>query len=190
MCGIDLAHLPERQLTEHLPRRPHNWSGRPSRLWRSTGLDQSAPRVRRLGLHAHGVYRMLPTLVAPAADSRVTKTTRNRHGSDKDILALHRRKQRLSQLGGWRRYCRPAFIGCTGTADNDSASLLGEPWRISLMSEYERFFDGAPTAKFNIKAVQAGAAAPCRRTETGSRSGSPAAARPEGGNDRGRRHLL
>jgi len=47
----------------------------------------------------------------------------------------------------------PAFIGYTAFARNDGKSLLGKPWRISSLTEYERHFGGAPQARFRIEAV-------------------------------------
>ena len=44
----------------------------------------------------------------------------------------------------------PAFIGYTAKAENGDKSLLKKPWRISSMAEYETYYGGAPTPKFNI----------------------------------------
>lgn len=47
----------------------------------------------------------------------------------------------------------PAFIGYTERADNGGNSLLGRPWRIASMAEYERYFGVAPEPVFQVKRV-------------------------------------
>jgi uncharacterized protein len=44
----------------------------------------------------------------------------------------------------------PAFIGYTAKAENGDKSLVKKPWRISSLAEYETYYGGAPTPKFNI----------------------------------------
>lgn len=45
----------------------------------------------------------------------------------------------------------PAFIGYTEKAENGSQKLLNIPFRITSLSEYEKYFGGAPTLKFSCK---------------------------------------
>lgn len=47
----------------------------------------------------------------------------------------------------------PAFIGYTEKADREGNDLVGKPWRIASMIEYERHFGGAPEPRFKVKAV-------------------------------------
>ena len=49
----------------------------------------------------------------------------------------------------------PAFIGYTGKAENGGASLIGKPWRIASMAEYEHYFGGAPEPRFRVEVVGA-----------------------------------
>ncbi len=44
----------------------------------------------------------------------------------------------------------PAFIGYTETADNKGKSLLGKPWRVTSMAEFEACYGGPPKLKFEI----------------------------------------
>lgn len=53
----------------------------------------------------------------------------------------------------------PAFIGYTEKADNNNKPLNNKPWRITSMSEYRKYFGGAPEATFKL-AELADAAAP------------------------------
>lgn len=53
----------------------------------------------------------------------------------------------------------PAFIGYTEQAANGNDSLVGVPWPIQSMADYERYFGGAPAASFDYAAGQKGAAA-------------------------------
>ncbi len=50
----------------------------------------------------------------------------------------------------------PAFIGYTEKAANGNKSLDRKPWRISSMAEYQAFFGGAPTPKFQLKTADEG----------------------------------
>lgn len=47
----------------------------------------------------------------------------------------------------------PAFIGYTEYAKDGNKSLLGKPWKISSMAEFEQYFGGAPVPKFSISKV-------------------------------------
>ncbi len=53
----------------------------------------------------------------------------------------------------------PAFIGYTEKAvqevNDDDKSLLGSPWRITSFSEFETYFGGAPSPKFELKKSEA-----------------------------------
>ena len=51
----------------------------------------------------------------------------------------------------------PAFIGYTEFARNGGNSLLNKPWRISSMSEYVRYFGGAPSPVFKLEDITAAA---------------------------------
>lgn len=44
----------------------------------------------------------------------------------------------------------PAFIGYTEKAVNGTTSLTNKPWKISSMSEFQKYFGGAPTPTFTI----------------------------------------
>jgi phage tail sheath protein FI len=45
----------------------------------------------------------------------------------------------------------PAFIGYTERADNAGKALANQPWRISSMAEFRRYFGGPPTPQFTIE---------------------------------------
>lgn len=45
----------------------------------------------------------------------------------------------------------PAFIGYTEKAENGSQKLLNIPFRVTSLSEYEKYFGGGPTLKFSCK---------------------------------------
>lgn len=47
----------------------------------------------------------------------------------------------------------PAFIGYTEKANNGGNNLIGKPWRITSMSEFERYFGGTPKIAFELKRV-------------------------------------
>ncbi len=49
----------------------------------------------------------------------------------------------------------PAFIGYTEFALNNNRSLKNQPWRITSMSEFEKYFGSAPNATFNLSEVPA-----------------------------------
>ena len=49
----------------------------------------------------------------------------------------------------------PAFVGYTQKAANGNKSLDRKPWRISSMAEYQAFFGGAPTPKFELQSTDA-----------------------------------
>ncbi|WP_374659475.1 phage tail sheath family protein [Inhella sp.] len=51
----------------------------------------------------------------------------------------------------------PAFIGYTARAEDGGKSLFGVPWRIGSMAEFERFFGGAPPARFSLTEAADGA---------------------------------
>ena len=53
----------------------------------------------------------------------------------------------------------PVFIGYTEMASNGGKELLGKPFRISSMAEFERYFGGAPQPHFTLKIVAAAAGA-------------------------------
>ncbi len=44
----------------------------------------------------------------------------------------------------------PAFIGITERAQNGADSLLGTPWKISSMTEFNKYFGGAPSPQFSL----------------------------------------
>jgi phage tail sheath protein FI len=44
----------------------------------------------------------------------------------------------------------PAFIGYTERADKKGMSLTNKPWRISSLAEYQQYFGGGPTPRFEI----------------------------------------
>ena len=44
----------------------------------------------------------------------------------------------------------PAFIGITETAENGDDSLIGKPWKITSMTEFNKYFGGAPSPEFAI----------------------------------------
>lgn len=48
----------------------------------------------------------------------------------------------------------PAFIGFTQKAENGADSLIGVPWRISSMTEFLKFFGGAPKLDFTMNIVK------------------------------------
>lgn len=54
----------------------------------------------------------------------------------------------------------PAFIGITEKAANGDDSLIGKPWKITSMTEFNNYFGGAPRPEFEIsigdKEAQAG----------------------------------
>ncbi|CAB3656938.1 phage tail sheath family protein [Trinickia soli] len=54
----------------------------------------------------------------------------------------------------------PAFIGYTESAANGNDSLIGVPWPIQSMADYERYFGGAPAPAFDFAAGEKGASAP------------------------------
>lgn len=54
----------------------------------------------------------------------------------------------------------PAFIGYTEKAANGNDSLVGVPWQIQSMADYELYFGGAPAPSFDFAAAQKGATAP------------------------------
>jgi len=69
----------------------------------------------------------------------------------------------------------PAFIGYTEFALNGGNTLKGKPWRISSMSEYARYFGGAPTPAFKLEdltdaAAGAGGDAPDKTAARGQRT--------------------
>ena len=47
----------------------------------------------------------------------------------------------------------PAFIGYTERADNAGKALANQPWRISSMAEFRRYFGGPPVPQFTIEAT-------------------------------------
>lgn len=47
----------------------------------------------------------------------------------------------------------PAFIGITEKAENGADSLSGKPWKITSMTEFQQYFGGAPTPKFELSVV-------------------------------------
>lgn len=49
----------------------------------------------------------------------------------------------------------PAFIGYTEKAMNGGTSLRGQPWRISSMAEYQRYFGGPPQPHFTLQRIAA-----------------------------------
>lgn len=53
----------------------------------------------------------------------------------------------------------PAFIGYTEKAANGNDSLVGVPWPIQSMADYQRYFGGAPAASFDYAAGQKGSSA-------------------------------
>ena len=44
----------------------------------------------------------------------------------------------------------PAFIGITEKAQNGADSLIGKPWKITSMTEFQQYFGGAPDQKFTL----------------------------------------
>lgn len=44
----------------------------------------------------------------------------------------------------------PAFIGITEKAQNGDDSLIGKPWKITSMTEFNNYFGGAPVAGFKL----------------------------------------
>lgn len=48
----------------------------------------------------------------------------------------------------------PAFIGITAKAQNGPDSLVNKPWKISSMTEYQQYFGGAPTPKFELSTIE------------------------------------
>lgn len=44
----------------------------------------------------------------------------------------------------------PAFVGYTETAANGTDSLINKPWKINSMSEFQKYFGGAPAPIFTI----------------------------------------
>ena len=44
----------------------------------------------------------------------------------------------------------PAFIGITEKAQNGDDSLIGKPWKITSMTEFNNYFGGAPHPEFEI----------------------------------------
>jgi phage tail sheath protein FI len=44
----------------------------------------------------------------------------------------------------------PAFIGITETALNGTESLAGKPWKITSLTEYHKYFGGAPEPRFEL----------------------------------------
>ncbi|MES2683862.1 MAG: phage tail sheath C-terminal domain-containing protein [Pseudomonadota bacterium] len=59
----------------------------------------------------------------------------------------------------------PAFIGYTATATSGGTSLVGKPWRITSMSDYTRYFGGAPKPLFSIKSLDTGTKSDLSDTE-------------------------
>lgn len=51
----------------------------------------------------------------------------------------------------------PAFIGHTEIATNGAHPLTKQPWRISSMAEFEKYFGGPPPMKFQLVAFDAAA---------------------------------
>lgn len=47
----------------------------------------------------------------------------------------------------------PAFIGITEKAQNGSDDLTGKPWKITSMTEFVKYFGGAPTPVFTMSIV-------------------------------------
>lgn len=47
----------------------------------------------------------------------------------------------------------PAFIGITEKAANGSESLSGKPWKVASMTEYLKYFGGAPLSVFTLSAT-------------------------------------
>ena len=47
----------------------------------------------------------------------------------------------------------PVFIGLTETAKNGTESVLMKPVKISSMTEYNKYFGGAPTPKFTLSVI-------------------------------------
>jgi phage tail sheath protein FI len=48
----------------------------------------------------------------------------------------------------------PAFIGITETALNGTESLSGKPWKITSLTEYHKYFGGAPAPRFELSIVR------------------------------------
>jgi phage tail sheath protein FI len=48
----------------------------------------------------------------------------------------------------------PAFIGITETALNEMESLSGKPWKINSLTEYHKYFGGAPVSRFELSIVR------------------------------------
>ncbi len=63
----------------------------------------------------------------------------------------------------------PAFIGYTDFARNGGNTLLNKPWRISSMSEYARYFGGAPTPVFKLEDITTPPAAGTKPAATDAR---------------------
>ena len=49
----------------------------------------------------------------------------------------------------------PAFIGITEKAQNGSDSLIGKPWKITSMTEFQQYFGGAPLPVFTLSVGEA-----------------------------------
>ncbi len=54
----------------------------------------------------------------------------------------------------------PAFIGYTGTADNEGMPLCNRPWRITSMAEFQNFFGSAPAPLFSFAEANSPASFP------------------------------
>lgn len=54
----------------------------------------------------------------------------------------------------------PAFIGITEKAENGDDSLMGKPWKITSMTEFNKYFGGTPSPEFEISLEDAAATDP------------------------------